>query len=190
MRKLIFLLLLIGFCHSALGHHVLGRPSYSLNEDSNTPSSVQVETQVGNYFVNYMVFPAFPKSGEPGRINLYASSIDDGQVYQGEVSFSVRSAGWFAGDIEHIGSQQPDDNVFRQGFVFKADGNYIITAQFDSNGEPHSIDFPLTVGELSAIGPIGISVGVVLVVLVTVTVLKRKSTERAKIQQNREDTAV
>ena len=40
-------------------HHVLGRPSYSLNEDSTTPPSMQVETQIGDYYITYMVFPAF-----------------------------------------------------------------------------------------------------------------------------------
>lgn len=48
----------------AYAHHVLGRPAYSLNEDSNTPPSMQVETQIGDYLVNMMVFPAFPKPGE------------------------------------------------------------------------------------------------------------------------------
>ena len=64
----------------AYAHHVLGRPSYSLNEDSNTPPSMQIETRIGNYFVTYMVYPAFPKPGEPGRINLYALSIKDNKL--------------------------------------------------------------------------------------------------------------
>ncbi len=59
----------------AEAHHILGRPAYSLNENSNTPPSMQVETMIGDYFVNYMVFPAFPRSKEPGRIHLYAQSV-------------------------------------------------------------------------------------------------------------------
>ncbi|MGJ8687284.1 MAG: hypothetical protein ACSHWQ_07375, partial [Spongiibacteraceae bacterium] len=78
----------------ALAHHVLGRPAYSLNEDSNTPPSLAVETQVGNYFVTYMVFPAFPRPGEAGRLNLYATRVDSGKTYDGEVSFSVRDKRW------------------------------------------------------------------------------------------------
>ena len=42
----------------ATAHHVLGRPSYSLNEDSNTPPSMQVEVQLGDLFVTTMVYPA------------------------------------------------------------------------------------------------------------------------------------
>ncbi len=45
----------------AIAHHVLGRPNYSLNEDSNTPPSMQGEVQIGDYFVTYMAFPAFPR---------------------------------------------------------------------------------------------------------------------------------
>ena len=48
-------LILIGFISllmssESFAHHVLGRPAYSLNEDSNTPPSMQVETQIGDTF--------------------------------------------------------------------------------------------------------------------------------------------
>ena len=32
----------------AAAHHVLGRPAYSLSEDSNTPPSTQAELQIGD----------------------------------------------------------------------------------------------------------------------------------------------
>jgi len=103
-----------------LAHHVLGRPAYSLNEDSNTPPSMQVETQIGDYFLTYMVFPAFPKPGENGRINVYASRIDNGDTFAGKMTFSVRNDGWFEDKNEEtIGTQEMYDGVFRQGFLFK-----------------------------------------------------------------------
>ncbi len=80
----------------AAAHHVLGRPAYSLNEDSNTPPSMQAETRIGDYLVTYMVFPAFPQPGKPGRINLYASRLNDGAPYQGKVAFKVREDSWMA----------------------------------------------------------------------------------------------
>ena len=127
-------------------HHVLGRPAYSLNEDSNTPPSMAVETQLGQYFITYMVFPAFPKANEPGRLNLYAARVDNGKAFQGEVSFYVRDNSWssifVSATEEKLGSQKIDDGVYRQGFVFNKDGNYIIRAYFESDGEPYSIDFP------------------------------------------------
>jgi hypothetical protein len=74
MKHLIFLWLLVLLpCQFAGAHHVLGRPTYSLNEDSNTPPSMQVETQIGAYFVSYMAFPAFPKPNEAGRVSVYAT---------------------------------------------------------------------------------------------------------------------
>ena len=75
----------------AAAHHVLGRPSYSLNEDSNTPPSMQGEVQIGEYLVSYMAFPAFPQPESPGRINLYVTQIDDGTPFQGQVTFKARS---------------------------------------------------------------------------------------------------
>lgn len=174
---------------TAYAHHVLGRPAYSLNEDSNTPPSMHVETQIGGYFVTYMVFPAFPKPDEPGRINLYAKRIDNGEPFEGRVAFSVRDDSWFGSKPERIGTQTPDDTVFRQGFVFNEPGDYIITARFVSDGEPYIIDFPLTIGEKSPFGPLGIAVGVVLAVLIGVKLIQRKRLLRATIRDaHREKT--
>jgi hypothetical protein len=168
-------------------HHVLGRPSYSLNEDSNTPPSMQVETQIGDFFVTYMIFPAFPKPGENGRVNIYASRLDNGDSFAGKMTFSVRNDVWF-GDVneEILGTQEMYDGVFRQGFMFKENGKYIITAKFESGGEPYTIDFPLQIGESSSMGPIGITLGTIVFALITVNVLQRKRLMREKIRGTRD----
>jgi len=184
-----FGLLMIGlFAAEAHAHHVLGRPAYSLNEDSNTPSSMTMETQIGDYFVHYMVFPAFPKPGEPGRINLYASHMDTGQAPPGKVLFEARDAGWFADDAEFLGRQALDDAVYHQGFQFTQAGDYIITASFEDNGEPYIIDFPLRVGALSGTGPIGITLGLIALALVAVNLLQRRRLLKAKIRGAHEET--
>lgn len=171
-----------------LAHHILGRPAYSLNEDSNTPPSMQVETQIGNYFVTYMVYPAFPKPGEPGRINLYAVHMESGEPFTGQVTFMVRDDVWFGAETEHLGIQPPDDNVFRQGFVFSEEGNYIITAQFEAEEEPYIIDFPLRVGNPAPIGPGGLMVGIIVLVLVGVNLIQRKRLLRARIRSAHEES--
>ncbi len=172
------LVLLLGT--PAMAHHVLGRPAYSLNEDSNTPPSMQVETQIGDYFVTYMVFPAFPRPNEPGRINLYATRLDDDAPLTVDVTFKVRNDSWFNDEVEVLGVQQPDDNVYRQGFVFRESGKYIITAEFTAGGEPYRIDFPLQIGEVSSVGPIGIAVAVILLGLFGVNLMQRKRLQRLK----------
>lgn len=170
----------------ALAHHVLGRPSYSLNEDSNTPPSLQAEVQIGDYFVTYMVFPAFPKPGEPGRVNLYATRLADGKPFQGEVTFKVRDGSlqsWVgARHEETLGTQPVDDNVFRQGFLFQEAGEYIITAEFDAGGEPYAIDFPLRIGAPAAIGPIGLVVAAVLIVLLMISLIQRRRAMTGKLR--------
>jgi len=179
----------ITFALPSHAHHVLGRPAYSLNEDSNTPPSMQVETQIGDYYVTYMIFPAFPKSGERGRVNLYATRIDNGNAYAGEVTFKVRDDVYFGDNNEEIlGTQPPDDSVFRQGFVFSENGNYIITAEFTANNEPYSIDFPMRIGPPKAFGPIGIAVTVIVVILFGVNLVQRKRLLRAKIRNAHEET--
>jgi len=181
MRFILFVVSCFLFS-TAYAHHVLGRPAYSLSEDSNTPPSMQVETQIHEYFITYMIFPAFPRPNERGRINLYAKRIDNGKPFEGRVAFSVRDDSWFGSKQEQLGSQMPDDTVFRQGFVFEEPGDYIITARFDAGGEPYVVDFPLRIGETAAVGPLGIAVGVVLAVLIGVILIQRKRLLRATIR--------
>jgi len=174
------------WCGAASAHHVLGRPAYSLNEDSNTPPSMEVETQIGDYFVTFMAFPAFPRPNEPGRVNLYATRIDDGAPFDGKVTFKVRDDSWFSDNEETLGIQPPDDHVFRQGFVFSKAGDYIVTAYFEDGGEPYVVDFPLRIGAPSSIGPLGITVGVILAVLVGVSIFQRKRMERLKLRRHQD----
>ncbi len=167
------------FASQAEAHHVLGRPSYSLNENSNTPPSMQMETMIGEYFVNYMVFPAFPKTNEPGRIHLYAKRIKDQEALEEKVTFTVRDNSWVAwlglnANEEVLGTQRPDDKVFRQGFVFSKDGDYIVTAKFHAGGAPYIIDFPLRIGAPAPVGPLGITVVVILAILITVNLIQRR----------------
>lgn len=177
----------------AAAHHVLGRPAYSLNEDSNTPPSMQAEVQVGDYLVTYMIFPAFPRPEAAGRINFYATRIDDGAPYQGKVTFKVRNDTWFSwigmgGEEKTLGVQPVDDNVFRQRFQFHHAGDYLISAEFEAGGEPYIIDFPLRVGEIPMIGPLGVIVGMLLAALLGVSLIQRRRAMTGKIRAARERT--
>ena len=190
MKRLFLLLLfLLPPCQFAGAHHVLGRPTYSLNEDSNTPPSMQVETQIGAYFVSYMAFPAFPKPNEAGRVSVYATRLDDGTPFEGEITFSVRDDGWLdnwhPSRKEVLGVQRPNDNTHRQGFIFKEEGDYIITAEFEAGGEPYLIDFPLRIGEPLSVGPLGIAVGVIAAILIGVNLVQKKRLPRAEKRSGR-----
>lgn len=185
LKCFILLALLLLVCPSIYAHHVLGRPAYSLNEDSNTPPSMQVETQIGKYYVTFMAFPAFPKPNEPGRVNLYASKIDNGTPYIGKVTFKARKDVWFSRDYEILGTQEIDDNVYRQSFQFHAAGDYIIAAEFQSDNEPYTIEFPLRIGDPAPVGPIGITVGLLLLILLSVNFVQRKRKHRLVAQQAR-----
>jgi hypothetical protein len=141
---------------------------------------MNLETQIGKYFVTAMVYPAFPKPNEAGRIHLYANHLDTNKPLQAKVTFTVRDDRWFGAETEQLGAQVVDDSVYRQGFVFREEGNYIITATFEADDEPYTIDFPLRVGNPLPIGLLGGLVGVVLVVLVGVSVFQRKKVKQGK----------
>jgi len=78
-------------------------------------------------------------------------------------------------------------NVYRQGFIFQNEGNYIITAEFESGGEPYVIDFPLRIGEPSPVGPIAIAAFVLISVLIGVSVAQRNKMQRLKVRAHRQD---
>lgn len=185
--NVILLIVLLGITVNAFAHHVLGRPSYSLGEDSNTPPSMQVETQIGEFYVTYMAFPAFPKPGDSGRVNLYVKRIDNGATYDGAITFKVSDDSFFSTTQETLGTQKIDDGVYRQGFVFNEQGNFLITAEFESGGEPYRLDFPLQIGEPFPIGPIGFSVFFIALVLLFVNITQRTKMSRIKAQQHHRD---
>lgn len=175
----------------AVAHHVLGRPAYALNEDSNTPPALQVETWIGDFNVNYMVFPAFPRPFEPGRVNLYVTAIDGGKAFDGRVRFTIRDDSWaawagFGRPEETLGVQSPDDVVFRQGFLFNESGNYIITARFEANSEPYAVDFPLRVGAPPVLGPLGVTFGIIFAVLAGVSIVQRRRIMTGKLRSAHE----
>ena len=174
---------------SPLAHHVLGRPGYSLNEDSNTPPSVTVETQAGGYALTYMVFPDIPRPQSQGRINFYAAHLGSGKPYPGKVKFLVRLDSWQSwfginDHMETIGVQSLDDAVFRQGVVFGPAGDYIVTAEFNVDGNVHQVDFPLRIGIPDTIGPIGISVGALFVFLIGFGLVQRRRALTGKIREH------
>jgi len=189
IRNMTCLLSLLLCCWPTYAHHVLGRPAYSLNEDSNTPPSLAVEAQIGEFFITYMVFPAFPKAGEAGRLNLYIQGIDEDTHFNGEVSFSVVDDSFFSDRVEVIGTQLIDDGVYRQGFIFSENGKYIIRAHFDTNTDPYDIDFPLQVGEPSPLQPLMIAAIVLLLSLFGANLFLAKKSHIAKFRmQNKSRT--
>ncbi len=172
-------------------HHILGRPAYSLNENSNTPPSMNGEALIGDYSVTYMMFPAFPQPGKPGRISFYATRIDDGAPFTGDVTFKVRAFSWFSwlgvtDEPETLGVQRPDEAVFRQSFMFHKAGDYIVTVEFEAGGEPYIVDFPVHIGTPAPVGPVAILVIVALLALLAVAVVQRRRAATGKLRAARD----
>jgi len=162
----------------SFAHHVLGRPAYSLNEDSNTPPAIQIEMYVGDFNISYTVFPAFPKPGDSGRINFHAAHVDTDKSYIGNVTFKVKTDSWFSSDSEVLGVQQNDDYIYHQEFVFSEEGHYIVTAEFQDGDVPYLIDFPLKIGSPTTIGTYGAYAAIVFFVLLIASTLNQKRLQR------------
>jgi hypothetical protein len=182
------LMLSVLFVHPSRAHHVLGRPAYSLSEDSNTPPSMQMEAQVGQYLVTMMAFPAFLQPNEAGRIHLYASPLPGAEPLMNPVLFSARSAGvWRRADWQVLGEQKKiDDHVYRQSVQFHAVGDYLIRADFFANGEDHIVDFPIRVGAAPMIGPVGIIFVSVILFLICISLFYFRRLNLAKVKLARD----
>ena len=173
----------------AVAHHILGRPAYGLNEDSNTPSSIQGEAQVKDYMITFMVFPAFPKPEEPGRVHLYVKRIDNGTPFKGKVTFSVQKESFLPGHSDHgqkLGVQPPDDSVFRQSFQFHEAGDYLITAEFEADNKPYHIEFSVRVGAPPLLGTWEIIFGLMFLLIVGISLVQRRRTMTGKIKSAHE----
>ena len=168
----------------SFAHHVLGRPSYNLNEDSNTPPTAQIEVLMGDYDISYTVFPAFPKPQQAGRINFHAAHIDTNKSYTGKVTFKVKDDNWFSSRSEILGIQNHDDFIFHQEFVFKDEGYYIITAEFHEGETPYTIDFPLRVGSPISLGTIGTYLALALFILLLSTTLNQNRLQRIRTKRH------
>jgi hypothetical protein len=175
LRWVLALLVLVAVSHPALAHHILGRPAYSYNGDSSTPPSMSLEVQIGHFNVTAMAFPVELKVREPVRIKVYATRLDSDDRFNGEVTFSVRDDTLFPSTDEKVATQIMDDNgVYTQALEFKRDGNYIITAQFQADGEPYIVDFPVTVGKPMPTTFLVSAGAVVALGLFTVSAIKRR----------------
>ncbi len=190
MSLFISLVLFLVYSLPVQAHHVLGRPAYSLSEDSNTPPGEQIEAQIGNYLVTYMIYPAFPKPNETGRINLYVMHIDRSEPFQGKINFKVRNDDWFGVKSEILGVEEANDNVYRQRFMFKDSGDYIITVELQTETGTISQDFPLRIGKSPIIGPVGTIIISIVLFLIGINVFQRKRIKRLKIQRHHSDNIV
>ncbi len=172
---------LILFAGAAQAHHVLGRPAYSLGEDSNTPPGTEVEVQVGAFAISYMAFPAFPQPGERGRLNVYAAHLKEGHPFAGEMAFKVRKQGWFGDSREHLlGTQRPDDGVHRQGYALDQAGNYMVVVEFEAEHEPYRLEFPLQVGQPSRLPAIAMGTAIFVVLAIAAMLLRRRRRARGQ----------
>ena len=172
-------LLMLVLSAQALAHHAVGRPQYTLAQGEGGTARVEIQLQIGAYAVHYLAAPALPQPGQSGRVELALTAIADRAPYRGEVSFHVRTEGWFGGPerrlVEPVGDESMGDvaaaGVYRQGFVFSEQGAYTIIARFASRGQPYTLEFPLQVGNSSAWPALLIAIGLVVLLLLLVRVL-------------------
>lgn len=177
-------MILMSISWVSYAHHVLGRPSYSLDEDSTTPPALEMESQIGDFYISFMAFPAVPSPKEHGRINLHIAGINNPGPYVGNVTFKVRYDSFFQRGETVLGTQSIDDNVYRQGFVFEEAGDYIISAEFNANGEIYKVDMPLTVGKPVIYNTAALVITSVAILLFIFSLYKRRQLQRLQVKQH------
>lgn len=158
-----------------LAHHVIGAPKFILNEDSDSPVGMQIEMQVGDYLINSMLVPAFPKIEEPAKFNVFVTYLSDGSPMQSDIKFSIIEKNWMGEEYneENLGVQLSDNGLFRQDVVIKREGKYLIRAHFKQNNIPYTIDFPVQVGEGTPFLPLLIALFIIVGLMLGIFIFKR-----------------
>ena len=186
----LFLPVLLSISWTSHAHHVLGRPSYSLDEDSTTPPALEMESQIGEFYISFMAFPAIPSPKEHGRINLHIAGINNPGPYVGDVTFKVRYDSFFHHGETILGTQTIDDSVYRQGFVFEEAGDYIISAEFSNNGQVYKVDMPLTVGKSEIDNAAALIITSIAFILFFFSVYKRRHLRRLQVKQHNQSNSL
>ena len=173
----------------ALAHHILGRPSYGLDADTTETSSIELDSEIGDYNATFMLYPSLPEPGDHGRINLFIAHVPGAADPDGPIAFSIRRDGWLAsigirrGERE-IGRQVPDDRVYRQAMTIPEEGHYVIVADFRAGGKPYQFSFPVQIGEPPVAGPAEIGAVAVVLALLVSSVAMRRRVMTGKLRSN------
>lgn len=62
-------------------------------------------------------------------------------------------------------------------------------AEFESGGEPYVIDFPLRIGEPASIGPLGLTVTLIVIILLSVNITQRRRMQRLQAGRHHADNS-
>lgn len=180
---------LLSAAQPALAHHILGRPSYGLDADTTETSSIETDSEIGDYNATFMLYPSLPEPGDHGRINLFLAHLPGSPGPDGPIRFSIRHDSWLAyfgllGTMREIGQQVPDDRVYRQAMTIPDDGRYLILASFTAGGKPYEFRFPVQIGEPPVVGPAELVAIVVVLALLVSSVAMRRRVMTGKLRGN------
>jgi len=137
---------------AAQAHHVLGLPHYSYLKEYPQVPRLDLETQVGRYFAVCTVMPGNPKPGETFRVHIYVKNTVTGMPYERKMEFVIREKAFFGQGLEvfRFTQNQTDDHQFKQSAKVQAAGEYLVGVAFTGDdGIPHTIEFPLQIGQPS-----------------------------------------
>jgi len=173
----------------AQGHHILGRPSYGLDADTTETSSIEMDSEIGDYNATFMLYPSLPEPGDHGRINLFIAHLPGSPAPDGPITFAIRRDSWMAyfgllGARREIGQQFPDDRVYRQAMRIPDEGRYVILASFTAGRKSYEFRFPVQIGEPAVAGPAEIAALVLVLALLVCSVAMRRRVMTGKLRSN------
>ncbi len=179
LAKLALSLYVIFFVNIANAHYVLGQPEYILDAGAKNPSGMRLLLEIDGHTIDYRVYPAVPKPFEPINISLSLLNKNTQLVYPGNVTFLLSQKNFLNVTERILASVSQDNNLFNLEFIAPDDGHYFLAAEFTTT-EPHTIDFPLQVGNPSAIGAVAIAAFILIGVLLCVHFLQKKYAQDSK----------
>lgn len=168
---------------TALAHHILGIPHYAYDEEYPQAPVITYAVEAGPYLITVTGYPGKPAPGELAQVHAYVVRADDPSDVRSEpVDVRIERDGLFGPSVVW-GPEVTrfEENLHKCSPVFPSEGNYRIRFEMDLEGQPYQIDFPIVVGDPTHPGvTLGIWLGAVLALVVTVRAAKIKLERRAR----------
>jgi len=167
----------------AHAHHILGVPHYSYDEDYPQTPVLTYRVDTGRYDVKMTGYPGKPEPGQRCSLHLYIRHNETGSLLDARVKMTVTRQRFLLSDPVIYGPMQAelDERIYKFHPHFDLEGEYLVSVEFEAEGEPWRVDVPLVVGEpRSPVVVLGVSLsGLVLFVLIA-RALRIKRARRAR----------
>jgi len=166
---------------TAHGHHILGLPHYSYDENYPQVPVLEYETTMGPYSVLLQSYPGKPKPGDQTNLAFHIKNTEAKRSRTEPIKVRVLQTFTFGSNREVLSTTvEPIGEVLYRIYpTFPDEGEYVVELTMDVDGEEQTVGFLMVVGDPSPTTSILVALGCGLgVFLITIRAIKKKRQRR------------